>query len=73
MILLKKIWVAAHTVLHDITNNAKLVEVTTTALSAERLLKCDLRIELDLSFKFFGHPINLIPGRCQCGDGSMWR
>lgn len=36
------------TVLHDITDNAELIEVATTALSAERLLKCDLRIELDL-------------------------
>jgi hypothetical protein len=29
-------------VLHDITDDAELVEVTTTALGAERLLECDL-------------------------------
>lgn len=31
-----------HTVLHDITDDAELVKVTTTALGAERLLECDL-------------------------------
>ena len=61
------------TVLHDITDNAELIEVATTALSAERLLKCDLRIELDLLSIFFTYPIIRIPERCRCGDGSMWR
>ena len=32
------------TVLHDITDDAEFIEVTTTALSAERLLKCDLDV-----------------------------
>jgi hypothetical protein len=38
------------TVLHDITDDAELIEVTTTALSAERLLKCDLELALDPSY-----------------------
>lgn len=37
----------ARTVLHDITDDAELIEVTTTALGAERLLKCDLEVALD--------------------------
>jgi hypothetical protein len=32
------------TVLHDITDDAELIEVTTSALSAEWLLKCDLNV-----------------------------
>jgi hypothetical protein len=31
------------TVLHNITDNTELIEVTTTALSAERLLECNLQ------------------------------
>lgn len=31
-----------HTVLHDITDDAELVEVTAAALGAEGLLECDL-------------------------------
>jgi hypothetical protein len=30
--------------LHDITDDAELIEVAPTALSAERLLKCDLDV-----------------------------
>lgn len=33
------------TVLHDITDDAEFIEVTTTSLSAEGLLECDLMIE----------------------------
>jgi len=36
--------VRIRTVLHDITDDAELVEVSSTALSAERLLKCDLDV-----------------------------
>lgn len=33
------------TVLHDITDDAELIEVTTTSLSTEGLLECDLIIK----------------------------
>jgi hypothetical protein len=64
-------------VLHDITDDAKLVEVTSTTLGTEGLLKCDLskksRSELIITAKSQQLLCLAIPERYQCGDGSMSR
>jgi hypothetical protein len=44
IIIINNLHHTKHTVLHDIANDAKLVKVTATALGAERLLECDLRM-----------------------------
>jgi hypothetical protein len=50
------------TVLHDITDNTELIEVTATALSAERLLECDLqpRLEVEIGLIYPSTYLNVV-------------
>ena len=50
------------TVLHDITDNTELIEVTATTLSAERLLECDLqsRLEIEIGLIYPSTYLNVV-------------
>lgn len=61
------------TVLHDITNNTELIEISTSAFGSEWLLESNLPSRVrKLPELMMNSKVRFIPEHYRCGDGSMW-